>query len=118
MGSNSDRRGFARVAFQEPVLATQIPLLAPGDKWALLAHDLSETGLRLTSVKFVPVGSRLRLQLETKSRAKPMELLGGVVWVVRVPHMDQWTIGIRFCEVDAKLHQRLRTLVYEQRAAA
>jgi hypothetical protein len=32
--------------------------------------------------------------------------------------MDQWRIGIRFCEVTADLHQRLRSVVYARREAA
>jgi hypothetical protein len=32
--------------------------------------------------------------------------------------MDQWAVGLRFCDVDADVRQRLREKVYEQRVAA
>jgi hypothetical protein len=88
-GLQPERRSSVRVAFNSAVRAEPIPQPSPSRVLQLLSEDLSEGGARLSSPEFLPVDSRVLLDLETPRRDDPIRAIGRVVWVEQVPYAAQ-----------------------------
>ena len=111
-----ERRQFVRAPFGGAVQAEPIPQPSPNRLWRLLAEDLSEGGIRLSSPELFPVESRVLLDLDTPSLDDPIRVLGKVVWVEQVPYADQWRVGVEFSDVPKDMRSRLRRIVVRQQA--
>jgi Tfp pilus assembly protein PilZ len=103
------RRAHPRRRYLEPVHAT--PIGAPDRQArALMAEDLSEGGLAVSTPAFLDVGTRLLMDLEISATGAPIRVTGSVVWVTETAP-ERYRLGLRFEEPAAFSSQRLRALV-------
>ena len=106
----SNRRRHKRAVYRDPV---QVSMVGSPDQRprALLAEDVSESGLALNSPEFFAIGCRLLMDLEVKEVAAPIRLIGRVVWVRQDGYQDRHRIGVEFEEVSALAREQLQELV-------
>lgn len=108
-----ERRQQQRVRYPDPV---QVKLIE--DQYqrphALLAEDVSETGLALNAPEMVSVGTGVLMDLEVAT-ATMIQLVGRVVWVERAGYQERYRLGVRFEAPSPEARQELRRLVYRRR---
>lgn len=110
MPSGPNRRRHKRVVYRDPV---QVTIVGSLDQHvhALLAEDVSESGLALNSAAFFAIGSRLLLELEAPDDPAPIRLLGRIVWTAQRGFEDHYRLGVEFQEVSDEAREQLRLLV-------
>lgn len=110
MATSSNRRRHKRSIYRDPVQVTFVG--SPHQRiHALLAEDVSESGLALNAPVFFAIGSRLFLDLEVSEVAAPIRLIGKVMWVRQDGYQDRYRIGVEFEEVSDLARDQLRALV-------
>lgn len=116
MGSESppavgvNRRRHERAIYRDPVQVTFVG--SPDQRiHALLAEDVSESGLALNAPEFFAIGARLFLDLEVMEVPAPIRLIGIVMWIRQDGYQDRYRIGVQFEEVSAEGRDQLRALV-------
>jgi hypothetical protein len=107
------QRRHRRVRYRDPLQV--IPIGGPYDPHprALLAEDVSESGLALTSPELFGVGSRLLMHLEPAIVTEPIRLVGRVIWVVQEGLQERYRLGVEFEDVSE--HARVELLRLVQR---
>ena len=93
MKNPNDKRKFPRVDFHRPVRCRGS---ASENFHAHLARDLSQGGLRLNSDVFLPVGTKIAIQVQLVDADRIFELDASVVWVCQQPYADGYHLGIEF----------------------
>lgn len=114
LDAGPDHRRSPRVTYRDPVQARLIGASREPFSWALLGHDLSETGLMLTSPELFPVRSRLLLWIDVAEVSAPIQVVGQVMWVAREDLQERYRLGIRFDEPSALARAQLRELVLKR----
>lgn len=114
LGARADQRSSPRVTYRDPVQARLIGATHEPHFWALLGHDLSETGLMLNSPELFPVHSRLLLSIDVAEVSAPIQVVGQVMWVAREDLQERYRLGIRFDEPSALARAQLRELVLKR----
>ena len=87
-----NKRQFQRIRFAEPVeyrLTEGIP--ASG----CLSYNISEGGIRLKTDQFLPLNADMILNFRL-STDEPVSVNGKVVWVQKVPHAENYHVGVQF----------------------
>ena len=107
---SAENRQYARTACDATVAATLIPQHGPNNASWLLAEDISEGGMQLSSPDCVPVGSRLLMSLDEVLASEPIRAIGTVVWVAQAPYQDRWSVGVEFSELAENDRMRLQRL--------
>jgi c-di-GMP-binding flagellar brake protein YcgR len=83
----------------------------------MLSEDLSEGGgAPLSSAEYLPVDSRILLDLEMPRPDDPIRTTGRVVWVEEAPYAEQWRVGVAFDELSKSTRTRLRRVVVRRQA--
>ncbi len=91
----TEKRKFSRVSFKEAVQYT----LGDSHEFAgSLAQDIGEGGLRLQLNDFVPVNSKVTVEmvLGESVRTKLITLNARVAWNQRMRYSDQYQVGLEF----------------------
>ncbi|MEA3640235.1 MAG: PilZ domain-containing protein [Lamprobacter sp.] len=111
--SERERRRQERVRYADPV---QVKLIEDGHQrpHALLAEDVSESGLALTAPDMVGVGSTILMDFEVAT-ATIIRLIGRVVWVARAGYQERYRLGVEFEALSAEARAELRRLVRRRR---
>ncbi len=60
-----------------------------------MSGDLSESGIRIDTYDFVPLGTELTLQVRLAIE-KVVEYVGRVAWVRKFPFADRYQVGLEF----------------------
>jgi len=107
---SAEKRQSTRTPCDTTVAAEAIPQWSPSSPWRLLAEDVSEGGMRLSTVDIVPVGSRLLMALDAEDAPAPIRAVGTVVWVAQAPYQERWSVGVRFSELAESDRMRLQRL--------
>jgi hypothetical protein len=97
-----ERRKFIRRDFSLPMHYT-------GYEASLntsVSKDVGEQGIKFSSNKFIPVLTRLMLNVFFQ-QAEPLKLLGEVVWIRKLPHLDMYSIGTRFVNLSEEQKRNL-----------
>ncbi len=103
-----EQRRFKRADFRQPYQLDSERGQLIG---ACVACDLSAGGVRLRGEQFVPLHSRIRVKFAVED-GQPLILEGRVVWVQRVPHSEEYQIGVEFDESDTNMYPRSRIYRY------
>lgn len=101
-----ERRKFKRKEFREPV---QFQFADPAQFGGSLAYDLSEGGIKMNFNDFVPLDTKIGLQVRLDSQ-KVIDCIGHVVWVQKYPHMECYQAGLEFDVMDPAIS---RTEIHE-----
>jgi c-di-GMP-binding flagellar brake protein YcgR len=112
-----ERRRFVRVPFDCAARAEQIPRPSPDHVCRMLAADISEDGVRLSSPEFLPLESLVLLDLDTPSPANSIRAVGRVAWAEQAAYEDRWRVGVQFSELSDDARSQLRSIIRRQHAA-
>ncbi len=97
-----EHRKFPRIEFREPVSFQMRETKKLG---GCLSHDLSRGGLRVHFSEFVPVNTKIDLQIKLGNE-QTASLTGRVVWAIQVPYSDTYQLGLEFLDQDPKIEAR------------
>jgi c-di-GMP-binding flagellar brake protein YcgR len=106
-----ERRRYIRVPFDQPVQAEPIPRPLPDHVCRMLAADISEGGVRLSSPQLFRLESLVLLDLESPSPAEAIRAVGRVAWAEQVAYEDRWRVGVEFAELSDEAGAELRKLM-------
>lgn len=106
----TNRRRHRRVLYRDPV---QVTVVGSPDQHRryLLAEDLSESGLALSSPDPFSISSRLLMELQVSDIACPIRLTGRVVWAAQIGYQERYRLGVEFEDISAEALDQLRELV-------
>jgi c-di-GMP-binding flagellar brake protein YcgR len=80
-----------------------------------LSRDISEGGIRLLLNEFLP--PKTEVLLEMIVLGKIVDPLARVVWSQRIPHSDDYQIGLEFSEIDEIEREKLREYIVCRKAS-
>ncbi len=92
-----ERRRFPRLSFREPV---QYELKDSHRFGGCLAGDLSEGGIRINFNDFIPLKTKMVVQVFL-AMGRMVECTGHVVWVQKFPFSDRYQAGLEFADSDS-----------------
>ncbi len=108
-----ERRKDHRIEWREPV---EYQLNEDPRSGGCLACDLSEGGLKMNSSQFLPLNSRMRVNLRVMAETI-INLPGKVVWVQQLPYSERYQVGVEFAEEDLnpKAKEEIRQYIRSRR---
>ena len=100
--SKLEKRQRSRISFREPV---QYIMEESQEYGGSMAYDLSDGGLRLQLNDFVPINTRIVIDLPISDAhgTKVITLNGRVAWVQRVRYSDQYQVGLEFSPSEVEI---------------
>lgn len=66
----------------------------------VLGIDISTSGVRCRIADFVPIDTRVRLDIQLSDKAAELSALGNVRWAHKLDNVDLYEIGIEFDDVS------------------
>jgi c-di-GMP-binding flagellar brake protein YcgR len=69
--------------------------------------DLSRTGVGFISTRFVPINSKLMVELSLSRSENPVLVQGSVKWVEKVPNSQNFRIGMNFSDISTDTQSRI-----------
>ena len=112
--TGTDHRRFPRKPFNRAVKCkTSVVEVFAG----YLAQDISSGGLRVRVNEFMPVGARLKVQVQLEDQGKVYVLDGKVVWVRQLACSDGCQIGLEFVEGEAFQKLKIAQFVHKSKGA-
>ncbi|MBK5940229.1 PilZ domain-containing protein [Halochromatium roseum] len=112
-----DQRRHQRFSYRDPVQARLIGLpgaIGATQLWTLLAYDLSETGLMLSSPELFPVRSRLLLVISPAEVSEPIRVVGRVIWTAREDFQERYQLGVHLEQASDLARVQLQQLVVKR----
>ena len=107
----TEKRKFSRVPFRE---AVQYTLGEPHIFGGCLAQDIGVGGLRVQLNDFVPIDTKIVLELVMGEVIVPkvVTLNARVVWAQHIRYSDQYHIGLEFVPDDTSSGSKEKILEY------
>ncbi|MBU4375934.1 MAG: PilZ domain-containing protein [Candidatus Omnitrophica bacterium] len=94
----NERRKHRRVNSTIPLQYKKLRQLAEGTIGAI-TRDVGEGGVRFIANEFLPLASRLVVEVFLPANPRPIKAISKVAWIRKVPSGDQYEIGNQFLEV-------------------
>ncbi len=69
--------------------------------------DISRTGVGFVSTRFIPVNSKLMVEIALTREENPMLVQGRVQWVEKIPHSSNFRIGMNFSDISSDAQSRI-----------
>jgi len=108
-----EKRRYKRIVFREAIEFHVLPGGPAGHGVPLpsfggcLSWDLSEGGLRFRAYSFIPLNTDLSVEFSI-DHDQSVTLIARVVWVQKLPHSEQYNLGLEFAKTPQNIHgQRL-----------
>ena len=92
-----EKRRFPRVGISFP---TECDFVDKNGYFYTVTRDLSAGGIRITSDKFIPKGSILKLNINLINKVIPAE--GEVVWTREEKYSEKYILGLKFLQMEEK----------------
>jgi len=93
-----ERRRFRRVNSVVPLQYKKLKELSEGTIGAI-TRDVSEGGTRFLSNEFLPLATRLVVELFLPAQPRPVKAISKVAWIRKLSSRDQYEIGNQFLDV-------------------
>lgn len=93
-----ERRKYKRINSIIPLQYKKLRQLSGGSV-GVVARDVGEGGVRFLANEFLPLASRLVVEVFLPARAKPIKAIAKVAWIKKIPSADQYEVGNQFLEV-------------------
>lgn len=89
-------------------IESSIPVHYKGEQQFIttVSRDIGENGVKFTTNRFIPVFSKLVMDIFLFHNAEPVRILTEVIWVRKLPRLDLYSIGTKFLGLS-KEHKRL-----------
>ena len=96
--SQSERRKFERVNSTIPLQYKKLKELSEGTIGAI-THDVSEGGARFIANEFLPLASRLVVELFLPAQPRPVKAIAKVAWIKKASSGEQYIVGNQFLDI-------------------
>lgn len=93
-----ERRRFVRAYSTVPLQYKKLKELSEGTVGAI-TRDVSEGGARFIANEFLPLATRLVVELFLPAQPRPIKAISKVAWIRKVPSGDQYEVGNQFLDV-------------------
>ena len=93
-----ERRRFSRISSTIPVQYKKLKQLSEGTVGAI-TRDVSEGGTRFIANEFLPLATRLVVELFLPAQPKPVKTISKVAWIRKVPAGNQYEVGNQFLDI-------------------
>ncbi len=93
-----ERRKWVRVDATVPLQYKKLKGQSEGTIGAI-TKDVSEGGVQFISNEFLPLASRLVVEVFLPAQPKPIKAISKVAWIQKASSGDQYVIGNQFLEV-------------------
>ena len=94
-----DRRRFTRIDSTVPLQYKKLKESSEGTIGAI-TQDVSEGGAKFLANEFLPLATRLVVELFLPAQPKPIKAISKVAWIRKAPSGEQYEIGNQFLDVD------------------
>lgn len=94
----NERRRRRRVNSIVPLQYKKLRQLSEGAIGAI-TKDVGEGGVRFVANEFLPLASRLVVEVFLPANPRPVKAISKVAWIRKVPSGDQYEVGNQFLEV-------------------
>lgn len=110
-----EKRRFGRLATKREIQYRKIGSPRSGS----LSYDISGGGLRLLSLEFIPLATKLLVEIPLEYPMKTINALAHVVWVKKRSFAEQYDLGLEFVDISSEDQKDLvnyveRNLVHER----
>lgn len=92
-----ERRRFTRIKKQCPVSYCVLPQIKIKRKMSL---DLSQGGLRFISEDFIPLNSKLKIEIDLDNPPRLINAIAQLVWIKEIFANEYFNVGVRFLEIS------------------
>lgn len=69
--------------------------------------DISRTGVGFVSTRFIPINSKLMVELALTREENPVLVQGRVKWIEKIPHSPNFRIGMNFSDISTDAQSRI-----------
>ena len=94
----NDRRKYVRIDATIPLQYKKLKELSEGTIGAI-TRDVSEAGVRFIANEFLPLASRLVVQIFLPAQPRAIKAIAKVAWIRKIPSGDQYEVGNQFLDV-------------------
>ncbi|MBL7071646.1 MAG: PilZ domain-containing protein [Candidatus Omnitrophica bacterium] len=95
---NSEKRKFERINSTVPLQYKKLKELSEGTVGAI-TQDVSEGGAKFLANEFLPLATRLVVELFLPAQPRPIKAISKVAWIRKAPSGNQYEIGNQFLDV-------------------
>lgn len=93
-----ERRRYKRVNSTIPLQYKNLRQLSEGTVGAI-TRDVGEGGIRFIANEFLPLASRLVVEVFLPAQPRPVKAIAKVAWIRKIASTDQYEVGNQFLEV-------------------
>ncbi len=111
-----ERRRWIRTESAVPLQYKKLKELSEGSIGAI-TQNVSEGGVRFMANEFLPLASRLVVQLFLPAQPKPIKAIAKVAWIKKASSGDQYVIGNQFLDVGKDDKGQLANYIKKLQAA-
>lgn len=94
----NERRRYRRVKSTIPLQYKKLRQLSEGTVGAI-TQDVGEGGVRFMANEFLPLASRLVVEVFLPANPRPIKAISKVAWIRKIPSGEQYEVGNQFLEV-------------------
>ena len=69
--------------------------------------DISRGGVGFISNKFIPINTKMAIEIALTPASEPVITLGKVKWIQQLPSSERYRVGIVFSEISVDSESRL-----------
>lgn len=95
---SDEKRKHKRVISTIPLQYKKLRQLSEGTIGAI-TQDVGEGGVRFVANEFLPLASRLVVEVFLPAQPRPIKAISKVAWIRKIPSADQYEVGNQFLEV-------------------
>ena len=96
--SASEKRRFERIESQMPIQYKKLKQPAEGTVGAI-SVNISEGGVRFLANEFLPLASRLVIEVFVPAQPRAVKAISKVAWIRKMPEGEQYEIGNQFLDI-------------------
>jgi len=78
-----------------------------------LTKDIAIAGIRFLSNEFIPVSAYIKVNLNFKENAKPLEFICQVVWIKSLFNAESFEIGAEIWQIDKEHYKQIKSYIYK-----
>lgn len=106
-----ERRRYVRSRYEEPVRFRKMDYAEEVHFSGALARDVCENGIRFITDQFIPVHSRLMVEMNFPFSPKIVKVVAQPAWIREIPSSEQFEIGNCFLEITQEDRDIIRNYV-------
>ncbi|MCM8778515.1 MAG: PilZ domain-containing protein [Candidatus Omnitrophica bacterium] len=108
-----ERRKYPRVYASIPM---QFRPIGEFDKLPhdTITRDLSEGGVRFSSDKFIPVGTRIIVNVLLEGHREPLRSVAKIIWTRKQQYSDNYEVGCQFMNLPEDARSRIGKFISHQ----